>query len=660
MVLQGLEAAHLQQIAERMAGAPIVVTGDAGEIGDFLHRAEGNPYYVISTLQVLSDRGRLKMQESKAMVDFSGDEEDGERLSLPRTIRHAVRERLSMFPEPETEFLVASAVLGQEFSLDIVAAALGWPRQEAERAASTLENARVLRRCPGPDQGLRSFANSVTWEAAYSLAPPGKHMVFARSLAKWYVRNAPESLETIARLYHDAGEADEGLPWVRKAMELALRSGTPEMVARLHSWLQEFLSKSGTPPDERVREGLEIVDRLDDLHGESWTLPSILEKLRKLHPSPALAQLVGFRLVRALTSLDLDRAQTNLDLLLSSSVTPAEAGSKDAIVSLIMAKSSLMIHKGNYAGVVEEARKGLPHLEHDGASRDHIHLLYMMQISLAAMGNLEAAAELNREFKPLTENSDCGFFRYLGMVQEAFLANVSGDFARAGELYGKGAMLANAIGRTFNEVSCLYNSGITAVSIGDAPTANSMLGKASRVARRFGHTEWMGCLIYLEGEILLCEQKWAQAASHIRHAIQGGAKSNLGEELPHAQLALAEALFHSGDIDGSRKWLKEVASGSNKTQFESLPRFYRVSAQVEEFGGNVEGARELLHSSIETAAKVGNYLERGKSRWELAEVEGKHGGQTGGEALRAEATADFDRCHLPERFRPAHPHDPTS
>jgi len=650
--LHGLAEGDLLKVAEGVVGGTMVARGGSEHLKSLLEHSQGNPYSLISAMHLLADQGRLLKQNDLVIVDLIKEGSGGRvAFAFPRSVLQAAQERMARLSESELNILLAGSIGGQEINAGAIADALGMPEQDVTEACRRLAGDGFLR--ASESGGNRwAFSNAIAWEAAHELVPGEKSKNYALSLARWWTKNASMEEETIARLYHDAQEPEEGVPRVRKAIELTLKKGSPDMVLRLHRWLQELLSLKGTDPDERVREGLKVTERLEDLHGRSWAHLAMLEELEALMPSYPLPEILETRVIRILSEIDIAKAKERLEKLLKVLPSQQQDLAKELLIGLALAKIEVLSHQGKYEEAIAAADEGLELLGPDEAQPDRPGFLRWKVLNLIGEGKASEAMRYFADFKVAAEASGDEAAVGQSLALEAQLAFLRGDMISGKEYFRKSLKWSEKAGRTTAEIANLYNLGMTQARLKETADARKSLQDAKVLAQRFGHSGWFGCFLYIEGEILLAEDRPAEALPILRHIVEEGETSNLGEEAPQARIALAEACLRVGKPADADEVLQGMEATKARVQYFSVPRFYRVKALVAGALGKAEEARKLLAGSIEAAASVGNQLEEGLSCWELAAIEERHGDPEKGKALRLESQAKFDSCGLPSYARP--------
>ncbi|WP_225848871.1 AAA family ATPase [Streptomyces sp. HPF1205] len=176
---------------------------------------------------------------------------------IPPTIQAMLGARLDQLPGTERTLLELAAVIGREFTRDllrVMAEADGIGRAAADEATARLARRRVFERDPA---GTYRFAQALLRDTAYEFTPKARRERWHDFLAAWFVREQPRDGMSVA--YH-----------VEAAFRLRreLRPGDPRLPAL-----------AGTAADTLIAEGMGALARKD--------LPAavqLLERGRELLP----------------------------------------------------------------------------------------------------------------------------------------------------------------------------------------------------------------------------------------------------------------------------------------------------------------------------------------------------------------------------------------
>ena len=177
-VLTGLSAHDVAEVIEATTGH--AASADiAGRIRTY---TEGNPLYVREVARLLTSDGKLP--------------DSGDRLTVPRDVRETLLRRIRQLPPKAVDALTVAAVIGRDFSLDLLSAVCG--SQVVADLAPAVEATLLIE----PEPGAFRFSHAVVSEALYDATPPdqrlGLHRETAEAMEKLYASSLDAHLAAIA------------------------------------------------------------------------------------------------------------------------------------------------------------------------------------------------------------------------------------------------------------------------------------------------------------------------------------------------------------------------------------------------------------------------------------------------------------------------------
>jgi len=161
------------QTAKLVAALAATQPGTAG-LAERLHReTAGNPFFLISILQSLSD-GPMQLEPSAGAGAATG--------LLPDALRTAVRARLAHVPKELRPLLETAAVLGRRFDFDTLLEVTREPEAPLLDAVEALVKRRLLRE--EPEGGVYDFSHDKLREVVYLDIGGARRRLAHRSVAE--------------------------------------------------------------------------------------------------------------------------------------------------------------------------------------------------------------------------------------------------------------------------------------------------------------------------------------------------------------------------------------------------------------------------------------------------------------------------------------------
>jgi class 3 adenylate cyclase/predicted ATPase len=221
LVLERMGVGAIRHVIQQVAGGRALAPALVDRI---VHTAEGVPLYA--------------EQITRSVLDSATD---AVHIEVPATLHASLMARLDRMG-PAKAVAQTAALLGREFSPELLAAVCALPRGELERSLQQLTQGDVLQTLPDLQPPRYAFRHALLQVAAgESLLRTARQQTHAR-IAQVLRGQFPETVdaapETLARHVTEAGDTDEALALWRRAGEHALaRSAVAEAVSHLQTGL---------------------------------------------------------------------------------------------------------------------------------------------------------------------------------------------------------------------------------------------------------------------------------------------------------------------------------------------------------------------------------------------------------------------------------------
>lgn len=252
LTLNRLSRAQAASIIARMTGGKRLPTALLEQI---LSKTEGVPLFVEELTKVMLESGLLT--ESGDKLELTGPLPP---LAVPATLHDSLMARLDRLASVR-EVAQIGAVIGREFSHELLAAASRLPELELERATSELVAAGLVFRRGGASQASYAFKHALVQDAAYgSLLLSRRQQLHAR-IARTIEERFPETVaaepELLAHHFERADLREKAVEYHELAGRRALsRSSLSEALLRFQQALTGL--ETLPPSKERWRRELAI------------------------------------------------------------------------------------------------------------------------------------------------------------------------------------------------------------------------------------------------------------------------------------------------------------------------------------------------------------------------------------------------------------------
>jgi predicted ATPase len=220
-----------------------------------LERTEGNPFFMEELLQALFDEGVL-VRNGAIKVTKSLSQ-----LKIPPTVQGIVAARIDRLPGAEKELLQTLAVIGSEFSLEVVKRLAEKPSEELDRVLSDLQIGEFIYEQPSIGDIEYTFKHALTQEVAYNSVLLERRRVLheraGAAIEALYATRIDDHLSDLARHYQRSVNSGKALEYLQRAGGQALaRSSHAEAIGLFTSALELLKTLPETP--ERLQQELAL------------------------------------------------------------------------------------------------------------------------------------------------------------------------------------------------------------------------------------------------------------------------------------------------------------------------------------------------------------------------------------------------------------------
>lgn len=537
-------------LAREVLGAPLVRRGE--ELGILLHRTEGNPYFLRETFLQVREEGGLKASpEGLEWVRGSGGGA-GEALSgVPTSLQRLVHRRLEHLSAEERAFLDTAAVAGSEFDLEPVGRLRGLTRERARALAHRLERQdRLIEASPSELGTDWSFAHPLVWEVVRSEMGPATLQREARSLFQWWAEHRPDEVATVARLAHDGGEREQGLPWVERALEESLHRLAPEAASTYLRWSHDLRRAQGRAPaaEEVVQEARRA--RQVGKAGASRSAAAFLEGLEREGLAPELSWQVEYELARTLQDYDAQALTRVVDRLERRAADPSGSPPPPPIRHGIeMLRAFTVFQTGRYADALPMYEEVLRAPASEVEPEVRFRCLSDAAWGYLSRGDRERTVQVLAEAEEAAQG-DVGLLAQVRHV-EGRVVSYTGD------LLG-GARKAQEAARLFREAGNLSAAGIDEYNAAALLLAAGHLEEAEPAGRqlydlgeKFDLPRIRSSGAYILARWALKAERHAEALEWVDRATRDAQRAHRGDDMIDCRSLRAEILSAAGELERS-------------------------------------------------------------------------------------------------------------
>ena len=248
-------------------------------LGQILAKTDGVPLFIEELTKSILESGAVK--DTGSHWEYSGAVAA---LAVPLTLRNSLMARLDRFA-PVKEIAQIGAVIGREFSYELLAAVAPHAQPERDRAlAQLIESGLAFQRGAPPDAAY-TFKHALVQDAAYNSLLKRRrqelHAKIERVIRERFPNVADAEPELLAHHNTEARQFEKAIPLWRKAGGLALkRMALAEAIAHLNKGLDLIAALPASP--ECDTEELELRTLLGTawMALRGWSAPEVWESLK--------------------------------------------------------------------------------------------------------------------------------------------------------------------------------------------------------------------------------------------------------------------------------------------------------------------------------------------------------------------------------------------
>jgi class 3 adenylate cyclase/tetratricopeptide (TPR) repeat protein len=212
-----------------------------------VEKTEGNPFFMEEIVQALFEQGALLRNGAVKLAKSLSS------IEIPPTVQGVLASRIDRLPADEKDLLGTLAVIGKEFSLELVRATTSKSDDELLRMLTDLQAAEFIYEQPAFPNVRYVFKHALSQQVAYGSALHERrkvlHARIGRALEAGFPATAETQPELIAHHFTEAGLAGEAIPYWQRAGERAIQRGAnPEAIDYLTRCLG-LLEKLMQEPD---------------------------------------------------------------------------------------------------------------------------------------------------------------------------------------------------------------------------------------------------------------------------------------------------------------------------------------------------------------------------------------------------------------------------
>lgn len=548
--------------------------------------------------------------------------ENLESVTVPETVERAIAKRIDELPDKVIPVLELGAVIGREFSFDVIRAASERPVDELLETIDTLVQRQVWSRSVESIEFVHGVVREQTLEVIDDEDRERLHEQVATAIETTYADTIDEHAARLAEHYEQIGAVDTAFEYYRRAGDQASETYANEAAI-------EYYERAVSLGDAHG-----VVDRaeLATVHSELGDVFKLLGKYRQARESYENALEIrrehGDRKREARTLNKIGRVYNRLDEYEQSENYHEEA-----------------------LGIFQDISDSKGEAE----SLNNLGELTRKQ------GKLDQAAEYYERALDLARSMDDSEREARSLTGLGVVARRQGSYARASDYFEQGLDTVREIDDQQREASALNNLGIIAYHRDNYTQAREYLERSLTLMRELGDRRAQATILnnlggiarwqnkydeareYYErslsirreisdrsgtastqnnlGEVLRLQQEYEQALEYHESSLEIAQDIDLARHKASSLLGIGAATRGMGDISRARAVLQEALEQykeiGNQTKIATV---HLEKARTELLCGNVDDARSQAERAREQSEQLGEHHDVALSQQVLGEI----------------------------------------
>jgi DNA-binding SARP family transcriptional activator len=556
--LKGLEDTELVDLMEHLSGRELDTSAMAFAQG-LRRETDGNPFFVTEILRDLTESGALPTDEGGWVLS-----DQSSSIRLPDSVREVVGQRVARLGDTAVKVLSAAAVIGHDFDLGVLAAAVDL---EDELVVDTLDLAAEANLVTSTGPGRLSFAHALIEHSLYEGLTSARKARLHRRVAVALEEIAGDEAARVGELaYHWAQatqptDLDKAVDYAYQAGRRALAHLAPDEAARWFDQAIELLGDTPGPLHCDLMTALGEAKRQTGDAGFRETLLQAADEAGALGDPARMTKAVlansrGF--FAASGVVDVERIG-HLEAALAA-VGDGDSAERARLLARLASELS-------YSGDPRRRR----HLSDDalavarriGDPVTLAHVLRERNEAIAPPDMLDEKLDNTAELVALADRLGDPVVRFWALYWRAITALQDGKYHEFEERLDRISDLAAAIGQPTLRWTVAWVSSVRALLVGDAAGAEALALEALQLGNDTGQPD---AVAIFGGQLLEIRHHQGRSAELVGLIAQT-VVDNPG--IPAFRAALARAQCYAGQeaSDEARRALLEAAS----ERFAGLP-----------------------------------------------------------------------------------------
>jgi class 3 adenylate cyclase/tetratricopeptide (TPR) repeat protein len=564
----------------RLNGAALVGRVTVGKrlpaevMDQILARTDGVPLFIEELTKTVLETGLLQERNGQYVLNRPLPP-----MAIPTTLHASLMARLDRLA-PVREVAQIGAVVGREFSYELLSIVAGLPAERLEEALAQLVRSELIF-CRGKiPRAVYSFKHALVRDAAYSGLLKTRRAALHATIADAFEQRFPEIVElqpeTVAHHLTEAGLFEKAVRyWLQAGMKAAMRSANLEAIAHLERGIEatvhlaDGVQKDRRELDFQVALGPCLIATQGPASNKAVaTFARARQLCERLGDPPEQLQIMFWLTTASVIRGELPVAQETIATLLQL----AEArGDRPALLNATRGQAMIRLFMGRLADAREAIERAVAEFD---SSRDD------EKLAARAAGQDAGVADL---------------------ALMSWVLWLLGHVDAATTRMGAAIQRADAINHPHSQAYACYYASVLHALRGEISTAQRYAERCRVLSEEHGFRQWRGLAQAMHG-ICVTLLGSSSALEKIRAAMDEyrGAGYQLG--ITALYVLLCPALLLSREYGAALALIEQgltTTSRNSERIFEA--ELYRLKARTLILRGTPDAGTELLHKALATA-----------------------------------------------------------
>ena len=568
----------------RNDGAALIDRVTAGKalpkdvMDQILARTDGVPLFVEELTKSVLETGILQERDDHYVLSHPLPS-----MAIPTTLHASLMARLDRLA-PVREVAQIGAVVGREFSYELLSTVAGLPKEALEEALVQLVRSELVF-CRGQlPQAVYTFKHALVRDAAYSGLLRSRRAALHAAIADAFEQRFPEIVEaqpeTIAHHLTEAGLFEKAEAyWLQAGKKAAMRSANLEAIAHL----QRGIEASGHLPDGGRKDRLEldfqfalgtclIATQGPASNKAMATFARARELCERLAGAPEQLQVMFWLTTASVIRGELPLAQEAIAALLHLA---GARGDRPALLNAMRGQGMIRLFMGDLTGAHEVINR--------------------------AVEAFDASSEEDR-LAARAAGQDAGV---AGLALMSWALWLLGQADTAMTRIGGAIQRADTISHPHSQAYACYYASILHALRGELVTAQRYAERCIALSEEHGFRQWRGLAHAIRGICVTLLDPSSSALEEIRLALDEyrGAGYQLG--ITALYVLLCPAFLSSHNCEAALELIEQgLATTSRNSERIFEAELYRLKARALLVRGAPDAkteAQSLLDQALSTA-----------------------------------------------------------